>query len=142
MSFAFAESTITVCSPRNSTTSWIESPNRSCRVDTELDISGGFVGLEVLPGRLRRFDLFLESHETLEKCLGTWRTPGNVDIDRDEIVDSLKDRVAAIHSTGGSTGTHGDAPFRLGHLVPDALHGEGHLVGDGAGDDHDVGLPR
>lgn len=37
---------------------------------------------------------------------------------------------------------HGDDPARLGHLVVDLAQGGGHLVGQGARDDHDVRLPR
>lgn len=35
---------------------------------------------------------------------------------------------------------HGDDPSGLGHLVVDLAQGGSHLVGEGAGDDHDVGL--
>lgn len=35
---------------------------------------------------------------------------------------------------------HGDDPSRVGHLVVDLAQGGGHLVGEGAGDNHDVGL--
>ncbi len=72
----------------------------------------------------------------------TWRAAGNIDIHGDELVDSLKHRVAAIHSAGRRAGSHGDAPFRLWHLVPDAFHGERHLVGDRAGNDQHITLAR
>ena len=37
---------------------------------------------------------------------------------------------------------HADHPARVGHLVVDLAEGGSHLVGQGAGDDHDVGLAR
>ena len=41
-----------------------------------------------------------------------------------------------------STAAHTDHPSRIRHLIVDLAQGGGHLVGQGAGDDHDVGLPR
>ena len=39
-------------------------------------------------------------------------------------------------------GSHGDHPAGLWHLVIDLAQGRGHLVGQRAGHDHDVGLAR
>src|SRR3546814_1887623 len=39
-------------------------------------------------------------------------------------------------------GAHGDHPARLRHLVVDLAQRGRHLVGQRAGDDHHVGLPR
>lgn len=37
---------------------------------------------------------------------------------------------------------HTDHPPGFGHLIVDLAEGGGHLVGERAGDDHDVGLAR
>ena len=94
----------------------------------------------LIHGRMLQFDFFLEFHQSFNEGLGTWRAARNVDIDRDEIVDALQHGVGAIHPTGRSASTHGDAPFWLGHLIPHAFHRKSHFVSHGASDDHDVGL--
>lgn len=38
------------------------------------------------------------------------------------------------------TATHGNHPAGVGHLVVDLAEGGRHFVGEGAGDNHDVGL--
>jgi len=35
---------------------------------------------------------------------------------------------------------HADDPSGIGHLIVDLAQGGSHLVGEGSGDDHDVGL--
>jgi hypothetical protein len=45
-----------------------------------------------------------------------------------------------MHATGGGTRTHGYAPLRIGHLVPDASNGVGHLEADPTSHNHEVGL--
>ena len=81
-------------------------------------------------------------HEPFQERFRPGRATGNVNVHRDELIDPLQDGVAAIHAAARSAGAHGDAPFRFGHLVPNPFDGQGHLVGDGAGDDHDVALAR
>ncbi len=86
------------------------------------------------------FNFFLEFHEAFDEGFGARRAAGNVNVHRDEFVYSLKDGVGAIHAAGGGAGTHGDAPFWLRHLIPDAFYGECHFISDGSRDDHDIGL--
>ena len=42
--------------------------------------------------------------------------------------------------SGGDAGSHGDDPLGLRHLFVEALDHRGHLLGDSAGYDHDIGL--
>lgn len=86
------------------------------------------------------FDFPLEAHEAFEEGFGSWGASADIDVDGENLIDSLEDGVAAIHAATGSARAHGDAPFGFGHLIPDAFDDEGHFVGDGAGDDHDVAL--
>ena len=88
-------------------------------------------------------DLLLQLEDALEQRLGAWRAPGHVDVDRDDRVDALGDRVGVpVGAAGVGAGAERDDVLRLGHLVVEAPHGRRHLVGDRAGDDHQVGLPR
>lgn len=47
-----------------------------------------------------------------------------------------------IIATAIRTTAHTYHPLRIGHLVVALAEGRAHLVGDGAGHDHDVGLAR
>ncbi len=87
-------------------------------------------------------DFFLEFHQAVEESLGAGRATGNINIDRDEVINALQNGVATIHAAGRRAGTHGDAPFRLRHLIPDPLHGERHFVSDGSCHDHHIALAR
>lgn len=87
-------------------------------------------------------DLALETHQPFEEGFWARGASRDIHIDGDEVIDPLEHGVGAVHPTAGGTSAHGDAPFRFGHLVPDAFDGECHLVGDRSSDDHDVGLAR
>src|SRR5260370_23202120 len=78
----------------------------------------------------------------VKERLGSRGTASNIDIYRQNVIYSLKHRIAAVHAASGSTCSHGDDPFGLRHLVVNALHSEGHFVGDCTGNDHHVGLAR
>ena len=149
-----SRSTCRVVSPRNSV--FFETLNfRLDRGDGGCEIGGAMFG--DAKGRLPQggdeFLLLVEERmlASIFRCsrirpsmqrLGPRRAAGNIDVHRDELVDALEHGVAAIHAAAGGAGAHGDAPLRLGHLVPDPLHRERHLVGHRAGDDHHVALAR
>ena len=77
------------------------------------------------------------------KRFGARRAAGHVDVDRDDLVDALGDRVAVpVRPAAVGARAHGDHVLRLRHLLVEALDRRSHLVGDGAGDDHEVGLAR
>jgi hypothetical protein len=87
--------------------------------------------------------LLLQLEDTEHERLGGGRAAGNVDIHRHDAVASSDDAVAVVvvAATVGAA-THGDDPSGLGHLIVDLAEGGRHLVGEGAGDNHDVGLAR
>src|SRR5689334_24835073 len=63
---------------------------------------------------------------------GTRRTSGDVDIDRDDRVDPLHDRVVVEDVAGRGAGAHRDRPLRLRHLRSEEhtseLQSQFHLV--------------
>ena len=87
--------------------------------------------------------LLLQLKDPIHQRLGRWRTARNIDIDRHDPITSPRDRVAiVIVPATVRTAAHRDHPARLGHLVVHLAQGRRHLVGERAGDDHDVGLAR
>mmetsp|Transcript_19324 Transcript_19324/g.76950 ORF Transcript_19324/g.76950 Transcript_19324/m.76950 type:complete len:263 (-) Transcript_19324:36-824(-) len=88
-------------------------------------------------------DLFLELEQAVEERLGRRRAARDVDVDRDDAVDAAHDgvRVVVVSAAVGAA-AHREHEARLGHLVVDLAERGRHLVGERAGDDHDVGLPR
>src|SRR5438067_11884434 len=88
-------------------------------------------------------DLLAQPEHALGQRLGAWRAAGNVHVDRDDRVDALQRRVAVPELAAGARAVaHRDEPLGLGHLLVQPAEPRGHLVGDGAGDDHHVGLAR
>lgn len=85
-------------------------------------------------------NLVLQRDKTLQQGLRAGRTTGDVHIHRYNLIDTLQHGIAAEHTAGAGAGAAGNAPLRRGHLVPDAAHQCGHLVGDGAADEHEVCL--
>ena len=75
---------------------------------------------------------------------GPRRAAGHVHVDRHDQVHALDHVVAVleIRPAADRAGAHGDHVLRLGHQVVQPAHAAGHLVGDRAGHDHQVGLPR
>src|SRR5664280_2566258 len=94
------------------------------------------------PDHAHLLDLLLELHEAVEKGLGPWRAAGHVDVHRNDPVDALRDRVAPVGAAARRARAHRDDPFRVGHLIVEALDDRRHLLRDGAGDDHHVALAR
>ena len=103
--------------------------------------TGANVARGVGPGEFFAVDYLLQFHQPVEQRLGAGRTAWHVNIDRDEAVNPLEHVVALLERPAGNgAGTHGEAVFWLGHLVPDTDHLRGHFFGDGAADDHQVSL--
>ena len=84
----------------------------------------------------------MQADDPLHQLLGPRRAAGHVDVDGDDLVDRLEDRVVVEHPAGARAGAHRDHPLRLEHLVVDLAQRRGHLVRDAAGDDQQVGLAR
>src|SRR6185295_7262879 len=100
------------------------------------------------PGLLRAlfqrlaFDLLLDLHDGVDDAFGPGWASGDVHVDRDEPVDPLDHGIVIENASAGRAGTHGDAPLRLRHLLPDLEQHGHHFEGDPPGNDHEVGLAR
>ena len=93
------------------------------------------------PGDLGVPHLSLQLENTVHQRLTGRRATGNVDIDGHDAVAASDDAVAVVvvAATVGAA-AHGDDPSGIGHLIVDLAEGGGHLVGEGTGNDHDIGL--
>src|SRR5678816_2740674 len=92
--------------------------------------------LDVLGG-----DLLLEPDDPLEQRLRPGRAARDVDVDRQDLVDALGDRVRVpVRAAAVGARAHRDHVLRVGHLLVEPLDRGCHLVGDGAGDDDEIGL--
>ena len=97
----------------------------------------------LLAGEALFLDFFLQGHEGVEQRLRAWGATGNVNINGDVAIDAFKHIIALLEGTAGDcAGAHRDNVFRFRHLVvePDDLRR--HFLGDGAGDNHEIGLAR
>src|SRR5215213_9859337 len=92
--------------------------------------------------RVLLHDLVLKPHQAVKERFRARRAARNIDIDRDYAIDSLQGRVRGERPSGRRASAHGDAPFGLGHLVPDSLNDGSHLERGRPGDDHQVRLAR
>src|SRR5215813_8893675 len=88
-------------------------------------------------------DQLLDAQETLGERFGTRRAAGNVDVHRDNLVHPLDDRIAQLKEPFAvGAGAHRDDVLRLRHLLVEKLAADRHLVGQRAGDDHQIALAR
>src|SRR4051812_10364123 len=86
-------------------------------------------------------DPLLEEHDALEQGFGARRAPGHVDVDGDDLIDTLGDRVAVpVRAAAVGTRAHRDDVLRIRHLLVQSLDGRCHLVRDRAGHHDEVGL--
>ncbi|RUP45538.1 hypothetical protein BC936DRAFT_148044 [Jimgerdemannia flammicorona] len=70
-----------------------------------------------------------------------WRAPWHIDVDRNNAITAADNRVGVVVVAAAVRArAHGNDPAGLWHLVVNLAERWGHLVGEGAGDDHDVGL--
>lgn len=85
--------------------------------------------------------LLLQLEDAEHERLGGRRAARNVDIDWYDSVTSSGDTVAVVVvTTTIGAAAHGNDPSWVGHLVVDLSQGGSHLVGEGSGDNHDIGL--
>ena len=85
--------------------------------------------------------LALELHHTVDDCLRTRRTARDIDIHRDDFIDTAHDMIAVLERTsryGTSANSHDI--FRFGHLVVQTFQGRSHLVRNRTGTHNQVGL--
>src|SRR5215207_8013945 len=89
------------------------------------------------------FDLFLKRHNPEDQSFRSRWAARHVDIHGYNPVRSHEHGVAVEErSARDRAGAHRDDPLRLRHLLVEACHPLGHLRRNGAGDNHDVRLPR
>lgn len=83
----------------------------------------------------------LQLEDAIHQSLARGRATGYVNIDRHNSVTAADDTVAVVVvTTSVGAATHGDDPSGLGHLIVDLAQSRSHLIGEGPGDNHDVGL--
>lgn len=83
----------------------------------------------------------LQLENTIHERLTRGRAPGYIHIHRHDPITPTHHTVAVVVVPAAiGARAHGDDPARLGHLIVNLPQGRGHLVGEGAGDNHDVGL--
>src|SRR6266404_7984529 len=87
-------------------------------------------------------DFFLQQRDGIDQLLGTRRTAGDVDIHGNDLIHALHERVIIEDAAGSCARPHRDDPLRLRHLLPELANYRRHFVGDAAGNDHEVRLPR
>lgn len=85
--------------------------------------------------------LLLQLENAIHQRLTRGRTAGHIDIDRHNPVTAPRHTVGImVIAASIRTAAHGNDPSRIGHLIVDLAEGRRHFVGEGAGDNHDVGL--
>src|SRR6266851_7442674 len=87
-------------------------------------------------------DAVLQFDQPVEHGLGTWRTSGDVDVDRDDAVDALEHCVVVVGTSRAGAGAEGHHPLRVSHLLPHAAQDGRLALGDGADHPQQVGLAR
>src|SRR5207244_13452142 len=83
-------------------------------------------------------DLFLQTHESLQKRFGAGGAPRDINVDWDQLIDALQDSVTSIHPAARCARAHRDTPFRFRHLPPAPFYRQPHLLCYRAGYNHDV----
>jgi hypothetical protein len=87
-------------------------------------------------------DLLLKLDDGIENGLGSRRAAGNVDINRDDLVNTLHHVIRAIEAAACRARPHRNDPPRLSHLIVDLFQDWTHLVVDRAEDHKNVRLLR
>src|SRR5260221_6571639 len=122
----------------------IVSTTLSANVDLRLSASAAMLAMWGNSARdgVGAADLVLQLEDAIEQRLrGRW-TAGNVYVHRHDAVAAPHHRIGVMVVTAAvGTGTHRNDPARLGHLVVEPAQRRRHLVAQGAGHDHHVGLP-
>lgn len=84
----------------------------------------------------------LQVNNPLDQLFGTGGAARDVHVDGNEPVDSLDNAVGVKDAPGRGASSHGDAPLRFIHLLPDALEHRKHLHHNSPSHDHQVALTR
>jgi hypothetical protein len=85
--------------------------------------------------------LSLQLEDTVHQGLARRGASRDVNIDRHNPVAATDHAVAVVIVTSSvGAAAHADDPSGFRHLIVDLTQGRGHLVGEGAGNNHDVRL--
>src|SRR5215469_9491342 len=88
-------------------------------------------------------DFLLEQQHAIQERFGRRRAAWHVNVDRHDTVAAADHRVGKmIVAAAVGAGTHRDHITGFWHLVVNLAQRRRHLIGERAGDDHHVGLPR
>ena len=88
-------------------------------------------------------DFFLKQHASLNQSLGPWRASWNIDVHRNDTVNSRKHVVRVkVQSARNCTGAHCDNVFWFRHLVIDKSETRRHLSCDCSLDNNQVTLSQ
>src|SRR6476620_2162320 len=86
--------------------------------------------------------LVLQHHDRVDHHFWARWASRNIDVDRNDLVDALHDRVVAVEPAARRARAERHHPFRIAHLVVDALEDRRFLVTHGADDHEQIGLSR
>src|SRR5580704_14532912 len=87
-------------------------------------------------------NFFLQESDGVDQLLRTRRAARNIYIDGNNLVYTLHQSVIVEHAARGRAGSHRDYPFGFRHLLPELADDWSHFIGDAAGNDDEVRLPR
>src|SRR5260221_5402054 len=116
------------CGPRLRMSSSVSRPS-----SLSMTGSGMFAASTVVRLSTALEDLFAQAEDTFGQRFGAGRTAWDVDVDRNDRVDTLERRVAVPElATRARAVAHRDHPLGLGHLLVQPAEPGSHLVGHGA----------
>src|ERR1700691_915324 len=87
-------------------------------------------------------DPVLQLDQAVEYGLRTPRTSGDIEVDRDDAVDTLQHGVVVVRTARAGAGAERHHPLGLRHLFPHAAQDGRLALGDGADHEQQVGLAR
>src|SRR4029453_16909073 len=113
------------CSTLTSSAAPLCSRSRSSANDDRLP---GPAGLELVVPDALLLDALLEQHDALEHRLGARGAARHVHVDRDDLVDALRDGIRVpVRAAAVGARAHRDHVFGIGHLLVEPLDGGRHL---------------
>jgi hypothetical protein len=93
--------------------------------------------------RLHALDLLLQLQHTVQQRLRRWRAAGHININGNNTITASHHRIrVVVVAAAVGAATHRDYPPGFGHLVVHFAERGRHLVGQRAGNNDTVGLPR
>src|SRR6202034_1726172 len=109
-----------------------------------LKFASASVNLQARPRMTGTFVLhpMLDLHQPVKHCLGPRRTSRDIQMYRDDPIDSLQHRVVVVRAARTGARPERDHPLRLRHLLIDAAQNRGPPLRDRPHYEEQVGLAR